>query len=356
MEKQRNNSSKNLYRFSLRNWIQLGVFILTLAIGVQFYIHVHQAASPGPVSVARPPGVEGFLPIGALMGFKLFFTTGIWDWVHPAAMVILAFAACLSLLLRKSFCGWFCPVGTISEWLWRLGQKMFGRNYLLPTWLDIPVRGLKYALLAFFVYIIFGMSQTAILNFLESPYYKLSDVKMLHFFTRMSGLTAFVLFILVVASVFIRNFWCRYLCPYGALMGLIALISPTRIERNPSSCIDCKRCAKVCPYHLAVDQKTRIISPECSGCMACTKVCPVQNTLELKTKTFPPAFWRPVRLGVAVLCLFAVFVYSARITGKWESRISRQEFRMRLLRIDAPNMVHPKVNMGRSKEPIQNRP
>lgn len=344
MKNNSNKTSQRLYRFSRRNWIQLGVLVLTVAIGIQFYIHVHQAQMPGAITVARPPGVEGFLPIGALMGVKLFFTTGTWDSIHPAAMVILGFAAAVSVLLRKSFCGWFCPAGTISEWLWRLGRKIFGRNFPLPIWLDIPLRGLKYLLLAFFVYIIFSMSQAAILAFLESPYYKLSDVKMLHFFTRMSVLTTVVLAILMVASVFIRNFWCRYLCPYGALMGLLALISPTRIERNQSSCVDCRRCAKVCPYHLAVDQKARIISPECSGCMACTEVCPVKNTLVLKTKKLRPAFWTQARLGLVVICLFAAFVYTARITGKWESRITRREFRMHLLNIDAPGMVHPKVN------------
>ena len=98
-----------------RNWFQLGVFLATIGIGVQFFIYVHQASSNGVITVLRPPGVEGFLPIGALMGWKLFVQTGIWDPVHPAAMVLLGFAGFISLALRKSFCGWFCPVGTLSE-------------------------------------------------------------------------------------------------------------------------------------------------------------------------------------------------------------------------------------------------
>jgi polyferredoxin len=68
------------------------------------------------------------------MGWKLFVLTGIWDPVHPAAMVILGFAGLVSLTLRKSFCGWFCPVGTLSEWLWKLGRRIFGRNYRIPVW------------------------------------------------------------------------------------------------------------------------------------------------------------------------------------------------------------------------------
>ncbi len=64
---------------------------------------------------AAPAGVEGFPPIGALMGWTRFLATSTWDGVHPAGMVILGFAGLISLLGRKSFCGWFCPVGTLSE-------------------------------------------------------------------------------------------------------------------------------------------------------------------------------------------------------------------------------------------------
>ncbi|MBI5592047.1 MAG: 4Fe-4S binding protein [Deltaproteobacteria bacterium] len=131
------------YGWNRRNWFQTGVLIVTLAIGFQFYIYVHQATGSGNIAVSRPPGVEGFLPIGALMGWKLFPTTGAWDPIHPAAMVILGFAAVISAALRKSFCAWFCPVGTISELLWRFGRKMMGENFLPPLWIGTSLRGGK---------------------------------------------------------------------------------------------------------------------------------------------------------------------------------------------------------------------
>ena len=63
------------------------------------------------------------------------------------------------------------------------------------------------------------MSVPAIRAFLEGPYGMVDDVKMLNFF-RFLGLTGgIVVALLVVASVFVQNFWCRYLCPYGALDG-----------------------------------------------------------------------------------------------------------------------------------------
>ncbi len=331
------------YAWGLRNSIQLGVFLISIGIGIQFFIYVLQASGNGPITVSRPPGVEGFLPIGAFMGWKLFTLTGIWDPVHPAAMVILGFAGLISLTLRKSFCGWFCPVGTLSEWLWKLGRRLFGKNYRIPGWIDIPLRSLKYLVLGFFVWTIFSMSVPAIFFFLQGAYYKVSDVKMLFFFTQMSTISVVVLIVLVFSSLIIRNAWCRYLCPYGALMGLLALISPTRIQRNPDTCIDCKLCSRVCPYHLTVDKKPQIRSPECNGCMDCSFVCPVKDTLELRTKGFRRKVWSIAKLGTVVIVVFVLTVFTARITGHWTSDVSEREFRMRLQQIHSPKYTHPGV-------------
>ena len=326
---------------TIRNWLQLAIFVLTVAIGIQFSIYVFQAFHNDAIIVERPPGVEGFLPIGALMGWKLFAVTGTWDPVHPAAMVIMGFAGLISLLLRKSFCGWFCPVGTLSEWLWKLGGKVFGKNFQLPPWLDYPLRSAKYLLLGFFTWIIFSMDSNDIHAFLQGPYYKVSDVKMLFFFTRMSALAAAVLLFLALASLLVINFWCRYLCPYGALMGILAFAGPTRIQRDPEKCIGCGRCTRICPSHLPIERKLRVHSPECIGCMDCTEVCPVEDTLQLKTAGFGGKAWSALTLGTAIIILFAGLVYTARITGHWQTRVSETEFRMILQKIDSPELIHP---------------
>jgi len=328
-------------RWGIRNWVQFALFVLTLAIGLQFFVYVFQALAGGAITVQRPPGVEGFLPIGALMGWKLYVVTGIWDPVHPAAMVILGFAALISLLLRKSFCGWFCPVGSLSEWLWKLGLKNFGKNFNLPLWLDYSLRSVKYMLLGFFVWVIFSMDAAGIAAFLQGPYYKVSDVKMLFFFTKMTALTAAVLLFLTLVSVPVKNFWCRYLCPYGALMGIFAFVGPTRVERDLKRCIGCGKCAAICPALLPVDEKRRVLSPECSGCMDCTEVCPVEDTLKLKTAGFRKKAWSTLSLGIVIVWVFTGLVYTARITGHWQTRVPEAEFRMILQKIDSPDLTHP---------------
>jgi len=327
----------------IRNWFQLVIFFITTGIGLQFFIYVHQAMGDGMITTTRPPGVEGFLPIGALMGWKRFILTGEWDKVHPAAMVILGFAVILSFFLRKSFCSWFCPVGTLSEWLWKIGYKILGRNILIPKTIDLPLRSLKYILLSFFLYAVAGMDVFQISNFIESPYYKLADVKMLFFFTKMTTLTAVVLSVLFLLSLLFKNFWCRYLCPYGALLGLFSLASPTVIERDQKKCIDCNRCSQICPSFLPVSKKHHIQSPECTGCIDCIDSCPVEDAIVLKTKGFSSRFWSSQRIGLFIGLFFIFIVYIATITGNWGRHISDDEFRMHLKTIDAPHNTHPKM-------------
>ena len=52
-------------------------------------------------------------------------------------MVLLCVFLLSSLLVKKSFCSWLCPVGTVSEYLWKLGRKFFRRSFTVPRWLDL---------------------------------------------------------------------------------------------------------------------------------------------------------------------------------------------------------------------------
>ena len=96
----------------------------------------------------------------------------------------------------------------------------------------MALRSLKYLLLGLFLYAVAPCPSSAIRAFLEGPYGMVDDVKMLNFFRYLGVTGGAVVALLVAASVFVENFWCRYLCPYGALMGLAALASPLRIRRD----------------------------------------------------------------------------------------------------------------------------
>ena len=125
-----------------------------------------------------PPGrVEGWLPIAGLMNTKYFLLTGRVPQIHPAAMFLFVGFMLISLLMKKAFCSWLCPVGTFSEFLWRLGRRIFGRSLRLPRWFDISLRSLKYVLLGLFVAVIGVMSASALEDFMTTPYGLVADVK-----------------------------------------------------------------------------------------------------------------------------------------------------------------------------------
>jgi polyferredoxin len=270
--------------------VQWTFFAWTLFIGIRFGLFVRhfETAGAGPF-IARPPGVEGFLPIGALVSLKYWLTTGIVDIIHPAALVLFLTIVGMSLLAKKTFCSWLCPVGTLSEAAWKVGRRIFGRNFTLWRWLDLPLRSLKYLLLAFFGKIIlFDMPAQALGSFLATPYWAVSDVKMLHFFTRPSGTSLTVVAVLTGLSLLYRNFWCRYLCPYGALLGLASLLSPFKVRRSVEDCNDCGRCRRACPAHLPVDRRRRVASAECTGCLTCTEACPPGSFRSRSFASSPP--------------------------------------------------------------------
>ena len=90
----------------------------------------------------RPPGVEAFLPIAALLGLRHLVLTGEVHPVHPAGLVILVLVHLLGLVAKKAFCSWVCPIGTLSEALAGLSRRLFRRMLALPRWLDLPLRSL----------------------------------------------------------------------------------------------------------------------------------------------------------------------------------------------------------------------
>src|SRR5664279_3922926 len=278
---------------TLRRAFQLAFFALNAWIGIEFYLFVRYYETGGrSLWVGRPPGVEGWLPIASLMNLKVLLLSGQMPRLHPAGMFLLVAFLAASWIFRKSFCGWLCPVGTISEYLWKLGRHTFGRNFRLPRKLDVGLRSLKYLLLGLFLYAVGSMSVPAIRAFLEGPYGIVDDVKMLNFFRFLGLAGGIVVALLVLASVFVQNFWCRYLCPYGALMGLVSLASPLRIRRETSLCIDCGKCAKACPAVLPVDRLIAIRSAECTGCLECATACPVAGALFLSTpRRHPVSAW-----------------------------------------------------------------
>ncbi len=294
-------------------------------LGVEFYRFVLYCRGESAVFIPRPDGVEGFLPISALVSLRGWLLTGEINPLHPAGLVLFLTIIGLSLLLKRSFCSWICPVGTLSELCWKGGFNLFRRNFRPPPWLDNVLRGIKYLLLLLFFWSIFVlMAPGAVISFISSDYNKIADIRMLDFFLHPSLFSLIIIGLLLLLSFPVKNFFCRFLCPYGALLGLVSIFSPVKVTRDPQLCVSCGVCSQACPSHLPVMVMERIHSPECIGCWRCIAHCPVHGALEMK---LPGKIVVPGLLfALLVLLLFWGGTMAGKVTGHWQTAIPVSEY------------------------------
>jgi polyferredoxin len=317
------------YMQPLRGFVQVAfmIFMIWLGLGLYRFVDAIQAGSVVPV---RPDGIEGFLPISGLLGSALWIKGGEINTVHPAAMVIFLTIIGVSLLLKRSFCSWICPVSTFSEFAWKTGFRFFRHNWRLVAWLDYILRSCKYLLMAFFLYsIVVVMSADELSAFISSDYHKTADVRLLEFFQHLSLTAGIIIGVLLALSFGLKNPFCRYLCPYGALLGLVATLSPTRVTRNPDRCVSCGVCSQVCPSHLDVMHKSSVASPECFACWRCVSHCRCSEALAMR------AFSKWKISGYIFAALLVILFLGGTVVGKlnghWYSAIPMEEY-VRLLR------------------------
>jgi polyferredoxin len=335
-------SGERAYIRRMRYGVQLAFLLFTVFIGYRFHQFVLHFEVPGSPYLSRPDSVDAFLPIGGLMSVKYFLFTGIVEPMHPAAFVLFVSAIAVSALAKKGFCGWICPVGTVSEYAWKAGRKVMGRNLTMEKHVDMALRSLKYILLAIFVFlIVIAMTPSMILLFIIADYYKVVDVRMLKFFTEMSGMTLVVLTALVALSLLYRNFWCRYLCPYGALLGMFSWLSPFKVRRNEDKCTHCRSCTRNCPALIEVEQQEVVKSPECFGCLTCVSRCPSEGALDvyLNSRKNPMAL-RPYLYPLLMLAVFYLVIGLGMATGNWHSKLPYEEYERIIPMLSAGQYSH----------------
>ena len=186
--------------------------------------------------------------------------------LHPArsAGVLL-----LTVVLRRVFCGYMCPIGTISEWLQSGVRRVIRlKPARVPAGLDRALSLLKYVALAVILYFTWTRAE---LEFRRAdPCYAL--------ISRHGEDITFWAYVvagaIVVASLFIVMPFCRWLCPFAAVLNVFSRFGLTRISRDPDTCIDCGQCARSCPTAIPVDKQLHSTNARCISCMNCLSVCP----------------------------------------------------------------------------------
>lgn len=260
----------------LRLAVQIVFFALIALIAVN-----HSLAEAGKgLPVISEASLHAVCPFGGVVSIYQFLTTGTYvKKTHESSFILMWIVFGLALLMGPVFCGWVCPFGTFQEWLGKLGKRIFKKrfNRIIPYKIDRILRYLRYVVLAWVV-IMTAVSATLIFADYD-PYFALFN-----FWTGEVAITGFiVLGIVVLLSLFIERPFCKYGCPYGAVLGIFNLFRIFGIKRNESTCIDCKACDKNCPMNISVSTSKTVRHHQCISCMRCTseQSCPVANTVEL---------------------------------------------------------------------------
>jgi len=321
---------------TLREGTQHVLALSLLLVAVQYTINtilLKQGITPW---LMRPDVVDAFLPIAGGIELKAIVSLNLWDQTHPAAAVMLAAVLLTGLLCKRAFCGWACPLGLAGEYLYAFRKRFIKSELTPPTWLDWPLRMLKYLLLLGLCYIVIGMPAQSIPNYLDGNYHKIADLKMALFFLTPSLITLLVFALILALAAWRRQGFCRYLCPYGAMLGILSFASPLKIRRDTQHCLieangmKCDKCTRACPANIIVHTKTTVHSDECQACMRCVAACPTSAALGLGLKSGH----RLGHKGLLALVLIALFILplGAYLAGFWHSQ-TPDNIRMELIQV-----------------------
>ena len=322
----------NTLREGCQHLLALSLFI----VAIQYCINAIQLKQGIEPWLMRPDVVDAFLPIAGGIELKAIVTLNLWDQTHPAAAVMLAAVLLTGLLCKRAFCGWACPLGLAGEYLYALRKRFIKAELAPPAWLDWPLRMLKYLLLLGLFYIVIGMPSESIPYYLQGNYHKIADLKMALFFVT-PGLITLACFALILAlAAWRRQGFCRYLCPYGAMLGILSFASPLKIRRNTQHCLieakgmKCDKCTRACPANIIVHTKTTVRSDECQACMRCVAACPKSVALGFSLKSGHSVSHK----GLLVLLLLALFALplGAYLAGFWHSQ-TPDSIRMELIQV-----------------------
>ncbi len=260
----------------IRHSIQVLMFVL-----VYLTVANHALAELGIVlPIIGSASVHAICPFGGVVTLYTLLTTGQFvQKIHESAVVLLALTGILAVLAGPVFCGWICPLGSIQEWIGKLGRKIWGRRYnnLMPKRIDRVLGFARYAVLAWVVYV--TATSGKLLFSTIDPYNAL-----MNFWSESVAWQALVILgLTLLGSLFIERPWCRYACPMGALLGLSNTFRIFSIRRKASTCVDCGHCDKACPMGIDLSCKTSIRDTRCITCLECTSenACPKPDTLAL---------------------------------------------------------------------------
>jgi uncharacterized protein with FMN-binding domain len=182
----------------------------------------------------------------------------------------------LTILMGRFFCGWLCAFGAYNDLIYLIASKIFKIKFRVNEKVDFLLKYVKYIVLLVLLIVTVNMGS----NVLEgtSPWDVFGQITDLSNILS-SLLIGFILLVLItIGAFFIERFFCRYLCPLGAVFSIISKIGIIKINKPSDKCGKCRICTNNCSMGLNLYKKEKIKGGDCINCLKCIEVCPRKNT------------------------------------------------------------------------------
>lgn len=254
--------------FNLRTFSQILVVVIILGLALAHQLWWIEKAAP----------VDAYCPFGALENLIKAMTS--WEFlqrIYFSNYILLFIFVGMTFFFGRVFCGFFCPLGAIQEWLGKLGKLIWiKKDYELPKKVDKVMRYFKYVMLAGLIVLSYVYWELIFRYY--DPFVAFS-----HLWQEFDEIywAYGILGTIVVLSLFTKNWWCRYFCPLGGFFWIIKKFSFFKLDKNNETCTKCGACSRSCPVGLSFKDMKAVNSAECISCLKCVDAC---NFWALKAK------------------------------------------------------------------------
>ncbi len=223
---------------------------------------------------------EAYCPFGGVESLWGLITEGQFTCaLGPLNLSLMIAVIALTLVAKKSFCGWVCPIGFLGELFGKIGLKTIGNRPKMDGKLNDRLKLLRYIVLIVALLFTFYTGELILRGY--DPFYVLFS----GFGHGTLGLVTFItISIIFLGSFLIPMLFCRYLCPLGATLDPFSRIGLIKVSRNAERCDLCGECKKSCPHDIAPHETDTIRHRDCTNCLECLEACPNDGVLSLNMR------------------------------------------------------------------------
>jgi polyferredoxin len=256
----------------LRRLTQLGFGLFIIISSIRHHI----------VASEHLASIDAYCPFGGFETLYRWLSSGglYVQKTHQSNMILVLGLIAGVVVAGGAFCGWVCPFGALQDLLDWVRKKLHLPQIVLPARLDRVLTYGRYVTLAGILYATITSVKLWFADY--DPYRTIFGLGWLFEFNLAEQWPAYVVALGIVAgSLFIKRFWCRYLCPLGGVISILGNLSLLRIRRDEAGCKSCAVCNAPCPVRVDVAQAKPAVSADCIGCLECVEACPRPGALDV---------------------------------------------------------------------------